>query len=187
MLDKYNDSDGVQIAKFFAFYSVLHHADLEWIAVGKVFSDFQDDWHTLPENLAWFEEGWEYSSTACKSLTGKKFEELCMAVDEDKVMLQDDYNAPFERRGLNAVANSIMVVNKFVSNLNYLNEIQDNTYQERMDELASNVPGEQTVSSWDNHHEILLSDICVGVAQVDKMRKKSAASKRAFDREKAQM
>ena len=47
MLDKYNDCDGVEIAKFFAFYSVLHHAGLEWIAVGKVFSDFQGDWGSL--------------------------------------------------------------------------------------------------------------------------------------------
>ena len=80
-LNKYNDFDGVEIAKFFALYSVLHHAGLQWIADGNVFSDFQDDWHTLPENLAWFQEGWKYSSTACKSLTSKKFEELCMAVD----------------------------------------------------------------------------------------------------------
>ena len=98
--------------------------------------------------------------------------------------MEDEYNGPFENEGLTTVCNSIKVVKIWVFNLNELHEIQDSIYQERMVQLAKEIPKSQTSNAWEQRHKKLLFNILGRDDTIDKMWNKSDASKRAFDTEK---
>ena len=163
----------------------MHHAGLDWVTVGFVYSQFQEGWCTLTENMDWFGKGQNFSSTNCKCLTGNKFEELCMTVDCDKVAMRDNYNAPFNRKELIAVSNSIVVVKRWVSNLNTLLDIQNDIYHARMVELSRKFPNVEPTQTWKERNEVILRDICDSEEKIEKMLKKPPASKRSFDSKKA--
>ena len=63
--------------------------------------------------------------------------------------MQDEYNGPFENKGLTVICNNIKVVKIWVFNLNELHEIQDSIYQGRMVQLAKEIPKAQTGNAWE--------------------------------------